>query len=400
MDGAGSSWTTAYLNVGYSGSGVLKITGGAQVSDALTNIGNNGGSLGMVTVNGAGSKWMAGELAVGNNGSGTLYVSHGGQVISSDGAVIGNDIFSIGSVIVDGAGSMWTQGGNLDIGIQNSGSLSITGGGSMSTGGAVNLGVYQFSISSATVDGSGSTWTITGGLNVGSSVGTGTLTVRNGGFVSVGSPLSIGALGTLNGDGTISGAVTNGGLVAPGSTVGALTINGNYTQTAVGRLAIELAGPASFDRLLVSGSAALDGTLAVALSGSFAPTLGETFSVLTFSSESGDFAKYTGLALGDHLTLHHAFVGNSLILTARPTVDGDINLDGVVNGLDIAAVSSHWLLSGSAGINGDVNGDGVVNGLDIALIASHWLQTGESGGGSAVPEPSAIILGGSADSHY
>jgi T5SS/PEP-CTERM-associated repeat protein len=323
-----------------------------------------------------------------------LYVSHGGQVISSGGSVIGDYISSIGTVIVDGAGSTWTQGGDLVIGNGNVGSLSITSGGSMSTGGAVNVGVAQFSISSATVDGSGSTWTITGGLNLGSSDGTGTLTVRNGGLVSVGSPLSIGALGTLQGDGTISGTVTNGGLVAPGATIGALTINGNYTQTAAGTLAIELAGQASFDRLLVSGSAALDGTIAVALSGGFTPTLGETFSVLTFPSESGDFATYTGLSIGDHLTLHHAFVGDSLVLTARPTLDGDINLDGVVNGLDIAAVSSHWFQTGSAAINGDANGDGVVNGLDIALISSHWLQTGAAGGGSgtAVPEPSTLIL--------
>jgi hypothetical protein len=71
-----------------------------------------------------------------------------------------------------------------------------------------------------------------------------------------------------------------------------------------------------------------------------------------------------------------------------------INLDGVVNGLDISAVASHWLETGQAAINGDANGDGVVNGLDIALIASHWLQTGAGGGGTgmAVPEPSAIML--------
>jgi hypothetical protein len=63
-----------------------------------------------------------------------------------------------------------------------------------------------------------------------------------------------------------------------------------------------------------------------------------------------------------HLTLRHAFVGNSLIHTARPTMDGNINLDGVVNG------------------------------LDIGLIASHWLQTGSSGSGMAVPEPPTLIL--------
>ncbi len=52
---------------------------------------------------------------------------------------------------------------------------------------------------------------------------------------------------------------------------------------------------------------------------------------------------------------------------------GDGNGDGVVNGLDIASVASHWLHTGT--VFGDANGDGAVNGLDVAEIASHWLQT-------------------------
>lgn len=56
-----------------------------------------------------------------------------------------------------------------------------------------------------------------------------------------------------------------------------------------------------------------------------------------------------------------------------PVVPGDANADGTVNGLDIAAVSSHWLEHDAA--LGDVNTDGIVNGLDVTAIASHWLQT-------------------------
>ena len=83
------------------------------------------------------------------------------------------------------------------------------------------------------------------------------------------------------------------------------------------------------------------------------------------------------------------------MLTISYTVfaPGDVNHDGVVNGLDIALVSSHWLQTG-AGAPGDANGDGVVNGLDIALISSHWLQTGPAGAaaGASVPEPSGCAL--------
>ena len=74
------------------------------------------------------------------------------------------------------------------------------------------------------------------------------------------------------------------------------------------------------------------------------------------------------------------------------TVAGDANLDGIVNGQDIALIATHWLQSGY-GIPGDVNGDGIVNGQDISLIAYDWLQTASGGGGgSAVPEPSALVL--------
>ena len=78
----------------------------------------------------------------------------------------------------------------------------------------------------------------------------------------------------------------------------------------------------------------------------------------------------------------------------RPLVlPGDVNNDGVVNGLDISLITSHWLQTGTGAV-GDANGDGVVNGLDISVVASHWLQTGGAGanGGAAVPEPSTIFL--------
>ena len=66
-----------------------------------------------------------------------------------------------------------------------------------------------------------------------------------------------------------------------------------------------------------------------------------------------------------------------------------MNSDGVVNGLDIALVSSNWLKTGT-GVPGDANGDGVVNGLDIALISAHWLQA-NAAGGAAVPEPDTLL---------
>ena len=64
----------------------------------------------------------------------------------------------------------------------------------------------------------------------------------------------------------------------------------------------------------------------------------------------------------------------SVVGLTPPPIPGDVNHDGVVNGLDINLVAANWLDSGS-GQPGDANGDGVVNGLDINMIAANWGDT-------------------------
>jgi len=69
-----------------------------------------------------------------------------------------------------------------------------------------------------------------------------------------------------------------------------------------------------------------------------------------------------------------------MLSVAPAVVPGDANIDGIVNGQDMALVASNWLetpANGQAGqsLPGDANGDGIVNGQDIALIASNWLDT-------------------------
>jgi hypothetical protein len=45
--------------------------------------------------------------------------------------------------------------------------------------------------------------------------------------------------------------------------------------------------------------------------------------------------------------------------------------DGVVNGIDLAAVLNNWGTSGGD-INADANGDGIVDAEDLALVLSGW----------------------------
>jgi hypothetical protein len=126
--------------------------------------------------------------------------------------------------------------------------------------------------------------------------------------------------GTLSGTGSIAGNIINAGQVNPGDSPGTLSISGNYTQTSAGALNIELAGSAAgqFDRLGVSGTATLDGTLAISLVSPFFPLPPASFRILTFGSRSGDFATETGTHLGGGLKLSPGYDSTGLTETTLP----------------------------------------------------------------------------------
>src|SRR5262249_57965010 len=71
-----------------------------------------------------------------------------------------------------------------------------------------------------------------------------------------------------------------------------LSLNGNFTQGPGGTLLIEISGtPAGeYSVFSVSGAAALDGTVDFTFLDGFTPTIGDSFTFLTFGTVSGDFA--------------------------------------------------------------------------------------------------------------
>ncbi|MSR44720.1 MAG: hypothetical protein EXS15_05090 [Phycisphaerales bacterium] len=81
----------------------------------------------------------------------------------------------------------------------------------------------------------------------------------------------------------------------------------------------------------------------------------------------------TGLASGEYV-IEAKRIGTATTGAAfsigwiMPALPGDLNLDGVVDGIDLAQVLSGW--GGSTG--GDANGDGVVDGVDLAFVLSNW----------------------------
>ncbi|MDE0940783.1 MAG: hypothetical protein OSA43_12585, partial [Pirellulales bacterium] len=101
---------------------------------------------------------------------------------------------------------------------------------------------------------------------------------------------------SLLGEGTVSGSVTNSaGLLSPE----ALTLNGDYVQSAGGALSIGIGGlvqGSEYDFLDVSGSASLAGSLLLQLEDGFLPSLFETFVILEADGGvSGTFDSVVGL---------------------------------------------------------------------------------------------------------
>jgi hypothetical protein len=87
-------------------------------------------------------------------------------------------------------------------------------------------------------------------------------------------------------------------------------------------------------------------------------------------------------------------VGNDGEATSQPPL-GDVNLDGVVNGLDVDPFVDR-LLNGPYQIEPDMNGDGFINGLDVDPFVDAIVGGGGAAvaGPHAVPEPATAALAG------
>lgn len=100
----------------------------------------------------------------------------------------------------------------------------------------------------------------------------------------------------LGGNGTVGGNLANAGNLSPGLSPGIINVTGNYSQAATGTLVIEIASALSFDKLVVTGSALLDGTLQLTTLDGFNP-VGHSYTFLTAAGGvSGQFSQLTGNA--------------------------------------------------------------------------------------------------------
>ena len=240
IDGAGSRlFGTGSVIVGLQSVGTLAVQNGGTLSDFGGFVGNLAGSQGTVTVSGVGSTWTNTDtIQVGALGTGTVTVENGGTLNSGGGGSVGLSAGSTGTVTVTGPGSSWINGpaGGLNIGSFGTGTLTIANGGMVinNTAFVANIGLGAGSQGTVTVTGPGSMWTNSSGVNIGN-LGTGTLTIANGGIVTAPTVViasNAGSIGTLNigaGAGNAGPGTLNAPSVAFGAGIG--TINFNHTST-------------------------------------------------------------------------------------------------------------------------------------------------------------------------
>jgi T5SS/PEP-CTERM-associated repeat protein/autotransporter-associated beta strand protein len=173
---AGITGTAGLISVGTAGPGTLNVeNGGAAVTNSVFSIGTNAGGAGQVTVTGTGSTiTAAGALEVGSLGSGTLTADNGATVTVGAAATpaalaaitvgdAGSGTMNVRNGAVVSLGSTTTGGGQFALGAvgPSTGTVNIQTAGRVNVFGSAFVGVNTGEAGTLTVDGPGSTFSVT-----------------------------------------------------------------------------------------------------------------------------------------------------------------------------------------------------------------------------------------------
>ncbi|MEQ8208734.1 MAG: glycosyl hydrolase, partial [Lacipirellulaceae bacterium] len=172
-----------------------------------------------------------------------------------------------------------------------------------------------------------------------------------------------------------------------------MNIDGDYLQQIDGTLQMDLFSPSSHDALDVTGTATLDGLLDINEVDGLAPSVGDTFTIL--SADGGVQGEFDSVELpilsGLQWFLDYSANDVSLSVIYGADFDGS----GTVDGADLMILQRGMGLTGQLdNSNGDADGNGVIDSNDLAIWKA---QYGTSPGLltsslKAVPEPSSAFL--------
>ncbi len=347
-------------------SGTSTLTGGAYIVGGTLQFANarivtNNASI---TLSGANSKIVnqsnvdALATTFATNGPGAVFAIAGGRNFTTAGNFTNNGTLTVGSSnstfdvngnLTNFSGTTLTGGtynvtgtlqfNNANI-VTNSANITLTGTSSRIIDQSSTNALANFATNNGSFTLAGNRSFTTAGnfanagaftINTGSTFtlgGTGMFTQLGGTTIDDGSLSAPGAVnfqgGSLFGRGLITGALTlsSAGIISPGDSVtatGILTDTGAYNQNS-GILDIAISGTTAgtkYDQLNPT-TANLSGTLNISRPTGFVPTIGSTFKIMNFTSETGTFATVTGLAINssEHFTL--TYEPTDVLLTVVP----------------------------------------------------------------------------------
>ncbi|MEM8679379.1 MAG: Calx-beta domain-containing protein, partial [Planctomycetota bacterium] len=283
---------------------------------------------------------LAVPLATGYTGQsndGTFFEAHGAGSrldLSSITSFSGGSFIS--GLVIDAI-----AGGVVDL----SGTQAITGGATRITAdnGTIDLSAAtQFSDTNGNV----SSWlrSLNGGeVDFGGNtvqLSAVTTTLDETGTLTAGT-FELGSGAVLDGVGALNASLVNSSIVRPGLSPGKITVQGDFTQTASGRLEVELGGavPVSdYDVLEVTGQAALAGLLQVTLLNDLVPAERDAYDIMSYAGVNGTFDNYQGTQLASGLVLDPHFDLDQLTLNAFPElsladatiIEGDVGVSQLV----------------------------------------------------------------------
>jgi len=387
---SGGTWKNNTLWVGNVGTGTLNITGNGSVT-----VGNGTGSLSLSvfagsvsTLNLGASGTSAGTLnassvmGMGSPGTATVNFLQNG-VYTFAPQLTGNlslNQFGTGTTILTGSSNYV---GNTTI---NSGTLQIASSGSItnSLGSIGSIGDQAGSNGTAVVNGS---WT-TNSLLVGNT-GSGTLNITGGGTVTINSgtgslylATNVGSTGILNlgAIGTSAGMLNAAGVIG-----GAGTANVNFLQTGTCSFAPQLAGNLNVNQLgtgttILTGSATVNsftitqGTL-MFNGGAFTGTAGIlNNSVISIGANSSAYGGGTSLDNEGEIDIANSTVGGASLLN-----NGLISGYGTINGSNftnygLVTQGAGNLTLSSTGLNQNFGNINLTAGRQFRLTGSGLLN--------------------------
>jgi hypothetical protein len=319
----------------FSAAGTLNIGSGSKFS-----VGTNG-AFDLTDFSSSSSTLMFGAYKL--TGTGQIQFNNGGD--SSD--IVNNDAIitlagaSTTSSFIDqnGKNALANLADNLV-----SGSLILSTGRTFTTSGSfTNAGIVDIQKANGTalIIGGAGRYSQTGG----STTVNEKLTASGGVNVSGGSVFGI---GTITGNIDLTGGLLSPGMVTRNA--GELTVVGAYAQSGGGAFDVDLGGATAgtqYDVLNISGTATLGGTLNVDLinGSTFKPTVGETFDIMNYTSETGTFTTLNLPKLTGGDTWSISYNATDVVLT----VAGPAAVKGVISGAPAKRVSRGLMAGTVAG---------------------------------------------------